>query len=87
MPKGIPVAAIAIGNAENAGLLAVRILASRDPELYDEYGSLLVLFFLHAEFVVLNGASATVCSRPLVALIGICIASLFWAGLALINSL
>jgi hypothetical protein len=45
MPKGIPVAAIAIGNAENAGLLAVRILASRDPELYDEYGSLLVLFF------------------------------------------
>jgi hypothetical protein len=63
MPKGIPVAAIAIGNAENAGLLAVRILASRDPELYDEYGSLLVLFCLHAEFVVLNGASATVCSR------------------------
>uniref|UniRef100_K3XMP8 phosphoribosylaminoimidazole carboxylase n=2 Tax=Setaria TaxID=4554 RepID=K3XMP8_SETIT len=35
MPKGIPVATVAIGNAENAGLLAVRMLASRDPELYD----------------------------------------------------
>ncbi|XP_062195557.1 phosphoribosylaminoimidazole carboxylase, chloroplastic-like isoform X2 [Phragmites australis] len=34
MPKGIPVATVAIGNAENAGLLAVRILASRDPELW-----------------------------------------------------
>ena len=27
MPKGIPVATVAIGNAANAGLLAVRILA------------------------------------------------------------
>ncbi|KAL6838782.1 hypothetical protein ACP4OV_031496 [Aristida adscensionis] len=35
MPKGIPVATVAIGNAQNAGLLAVRILASRDPELWD----------------------------------------------------
>ncbi|KAL6626921.1 hypothetical protein ACP70R_030647 [Stipagrostis hirtigluma subsp. patula] len=35
MPKGIPVATVAIGNAENAGLLAVRILAVRDPELSD----------------------------------------------------
>ncbi|KAM3329168.1 hypothetical protein ACQJBY_026319 [Aegilops geniculata] len=35
MPKGIPVATVAIGNAENAGLLAVRMLASRDPELSD----------------------------------------------------
>ncbi|GJN38017.1 hypothetical protein PR202_gb27023 [Eleusine coracana subsp. coracana] len=35
MPKGIPVAAVAIGNSENAGLLAVRILAIRDPELSD----------------------------------------------------
>ncbi|XP_072149798.1 phosphoribosylaminoimidazole carboxylase, chloroplastic isoform X4 [Setaria viridis] len=34
MPKGIPVATVAIGSAENAGLLAVRMLASRDPELY-----------------------------------------------------
>uniref|UniRef100_A0A0E0BYP2 phosphoribosylaminoimidazole carboxylase n=1 Tax=Oryza meridionalis TaxID=40149 RepID=A0A0E0BYP2_9ORYZ len=36
MPKGIPVATVAIGNAENAGLLAVRMLASRDPELGDK---------------------------------------------------
>ncbi|KAL5222000.1 hypothetical protein ABZP36_026713 [Zizania latifolia] len=36
MPKGIPVATVAIGNAENAGLLAVRMLASRDAELWDK---------------------------------------------------
>ena len=33
MPRGIPVATVAIGNAENAGLLAVRIIASQRPEL------------------------------------------------------
>lgn len=33
MPKGIPVATVAIGNGTNAGLLAVQILASHDPEL------------------------------------------------------
>lgn len=33
MPKGIPVATVAIGNAANAGLLAVRILAAQDPVL------------------------------------------------------
>ena len=33
MPKGIPVATVAVGNATNAGLLAVRILAVSDPEL------------------------------------------------------
>jgi len=33
MPRGIPVATVAIGNAQNAGLLAVQILAARDPEL------------------------------------------------------
>ena len=30
MPRGIPVATVAIGNATNAGLLAVRILAASD---------------------------------------------------------
>ena len=30
MPAGVPVAAVAIGNARNAGLLAVRILATGD---------------------------------------------------------
>jgi 5-(carboxyamino)imidazole ribonucleotide mutase len=33
MPAGIPVATVAIGNAHNAGLLAVQILATHDPEL------------------------------------------------------
>lgn len=33
MPAGIPVATVAIGNAKNAGLLAVQILATADGEL------------------------------------------------------
>jgi 5-(carboxyamino)imidazole ribonucleotide mutase len=33
MPAGIPVATVAIGNATNAGLLAVQILASHNPVL------------------------------------------------------
>ncbi|NJL65007.1 MAG: 5-(carboxyamino)imidazole ribonucleotide mutase [Methylacidiphilales bacterium] len=33
MPPGIPVATVAIGNAKNAGLLAVQILAIHQPEL------------------------------------------------------
>jgi 5-(carboxyamino)imidazole ribonucleotide mutase len=33
MPAGIPVATVGIGNARNAGLLAVRILATSDPKL------------------------------------------------------
>lgn len=32
MPAGVPVATVAIGNAKNAGLLAVRILATADDE-------------------------------------------------------
>lgn len=35
MPAGIPVAAMAIGNARNAGLLAVRILATADSALQE----------------------------------------------------
>jgi 5-(carboxyamino)imidazole ribonucleotide mutase len=35
MPAGIPVAAVAVGGARNAGLLAVRILATSDPGLRD----------------------------------------------------
>jgi phosphoribosylaminoimidazole carboxylase PurE protein len=31
MPRGVPVATVAIGNAENAALLAARILAVSDP--------------------------------------------------------
>ena len=33
MPSGVPVATVAIGNATNAGLLAVRMLAIQDPGL------------------------------------------------------
>ncbi len=33
MPAGVPVATVAVGNARNAGLLAVRILAVGDPGL------------------------------------------------------
>jgi 5-(carboxyamino)imidazole ribonucleotide mutase len=33
MPAGVPVATVAIGNARNAGLLAVRILAASNTEL------------------------------------------------------
>ena len=33
MPRGIPVATVAIGNAQNAGLLAVQILATGDRQL------------------------------------------------------
>jgi phosphoribosylaminoimidazole carboxylase PurE protein len=36
MPKGIPVATVAIGNAANAGLLAIRILAAFDPDLSEK---------------------------------------------------
>jgi 5-(carboxyamino)imidazole ribonucleotide mutase len=33
MPSGVPVATVAVGNARNAGLLAVRILAVADADL------------------------------------------------------
>jgi 5-(carboxyamino)imidazole ribonucleotide mutase len=33
MPAGVPVATVSVAGARNAGLLAVRILASADPEL------------------------------------------------------
>jgi 5-(carboxyamino)imidazole ribonucleotide mutase len=39
MPAGIPVATVAIGNATNAGLLAVQILATHDPVLLDRVES------------------------------------------------
>jgi 5-(carboxyamino)imidazole ribonucleotide mutase len=36
MPAGIPVATVAIGNATNAGILAVQILATQQPELLEK---------------------------------------------------
>lgn len=39
MPRGIPVATVAIGGAENAGLLAAQILAGRYPKIADRVKS------------------------------------------------
>ena len=36
MPAGVPVAAVAVGGARNAGLLAVRILGAGDPALREQ---------------------------------------------------
>lgn len=36
MPKGIPVATVAIGNAHNAGLLALRILGTNDVDIQNK---------------------------------------------------
>ncbi|MDJ0584003.1 AIR carboxylase family protein, partial [Microcystis sp. M49636_WE2] len=36
MPAGIPVATVAIGNAKNAGLLAVQILATGNADLLEQ---------------------------------------------------
>ncbi|MFM6199898.1 MAG: 5-(carboxyamino)imidazole ribonucleotide mutase [Dolichospermum sp.] len=36
MPAGIPVATVGIGNGRNAGLLAVQILATHQPELLEK---------------------------------------------------
>lgn len=36
MPRGIPVATVAIGNAQNAGLLAIQILAAHQAELLEK---------------------------------------------------
>src|SRR3954464_22981 len=38
MPAGVPVATVAVGNARNAGLLAVRILAASDVALREKMG-------------------------------------------------
>ena len=36
MPRGIPVATVAIGNGQNAGLLAIQIIAASRPELLEK---------------------------------------------------
>lgn len=36
MPTGVPVATVAIGNARNAGLLAIAMLAIHDPRLQEQ---------------------------------------------------
>lgn len=39
MPKGVPVAAVGVGNGENAALLAAQILAVGDPSLRERLAS------------------------------------------------
>jgi len=39
MPRGVPVATVAVNNATNAGLLAVRILGVCDADLVSRFGS------------------------------------------------
>ena len=40
MPRGVPVATVAINNATNAGLLAVRMLGVANPDLVARLGPL-----------------------------------------------
>jgi 5-(carboxyamino)imidazole ribonucleotide mutase len=55
MPAGVPVATVSIGNARNAGLLAVRILAAADEKLRDK-----MLAFQESLADVARGKGATV---------------------------
>jgi 5-(carboxyamino)imidazole ribonucleotide mutase len=48
MPAGVPVATVSIGNARNAGLLAVRILAASDDTLRDRMAAFQVALRDHA---------------------------------------
>lgn len=52
MPKGIPVATVAIGNSSNAGLLAVRMLGSCNPRLQRQ----MEVYMLKQEAEVLDKA-------------------------------
>ncbi len=53
MPRGVPVATVAIGNAENAALLAARIVALGDPTVRER----LIAYRADQERMVLNDAS------------------------------
>jgi 5-(carboxyamino)imidazole ribonucleotide mutase len=44
MPAGVPVATVSVGGARNAGLLAVRILASGDGERAEQLRAAMVAF-------------------------------------------
>ncbi|MDH5639783.1 MAG: 5-(carboxyamino)imidazole ribonucleotide mutase [Nitrospira sp.] len=55
MPRGIPVATVAIGGAENAGLLAAQILAGRYPDV----ARLIKLYRSAQTQAVLNSPEAT----------------------------
>jgi 5-(carboxyamino)imidazole ribonucleotide mutase len=55
MPGGVPVATVAIGQAKNAGLLAVQVLATGDEPLADRLGE-----FRAAEVTRVEGMDARV---------------------------
>lgn len=54
MPRGVPVATVAINNAQNAGLLALRMLALTSPPLMKRLGD----FIAEQEAAVLEKAQA-----------------------------
>jgi 5-(carboxyamino)imidazole ribonucleotide mutase len=59
MPKGVPVATVAINGARNAGLLAARILGASDPELRAQ-----LTRFAAAQAEVARAADARVRAEP-----------------------
>ncbi len=54
MPKGVPVATVAIGNAANAGLLAARILGTSDLFLFNKMATYQVTAVLPSYSVQLS---------------------------------
>lgn len=52
MPRGVPVATVAINNATNAGLLAVRMLGIRDADLLARWVFFLFPYGSSANFVL-----------------------------------
>ena len=50
MPRGVPVATVAINNATNAGLLAVRMLGVSDPDLQARWALSLSLSLFSEDF-------------------------------------
>jgi phosphoribosylaminoimidazole carboxylase PurE protein len=58
MPKGVPVATVAIDNAANAGLLAIRILANSDFSLKSKLTA-----FRQAQVKKVNDANAKLAKK------------------------
>lgn len=50
MPRGVPVATVAINNSTNAGLLAVRMLAVSDADLLARLGHFIGLSMLQSSY-------------------------------------
>lgn len=54
MPKGVPVATVAVNNAFNAGLLAAQVLSASDPKRLEELQSKLIKYKEQLRKMVLN---------------------------------